>query len=360
VAASFRLPFGERARGANGAAGQGAHAVDSTMLAMPDPGQSAATDQILRAGPYILERQLGAGGESHVWLASHAIDQTRAVVKTQRVEVFPERMRREAAILYALKSVKTPNVVQLLPSGEDGVLTHEPGTMRNWNGEQVQYCVMETLPCDSNQNLVKQAPLRGKVAAALFDGLRAALRVMHLDFDMIHNDLKPQNIVAWRDTPNGRLNVRIFDFGQAALLTTHPRAKNPCVTPEPALEYVYRFGSFPYMAPERWHGRTPRDGSETWLLASIVDDRTDQWSFAATVFELLTGRRLVNARSEEQFRRLITGGGYLAAVEDARLSAGVKAALRRALALSPADRYQRGPSISGLDFFCRDLEAALV
>jgi hypothetical protein len=90
-----------------------------------------------------------------------------------------------------------------------------------------------------------------------------------------------------------------------------------------------------------------------------VDERCEQWAFAATLFELLTGRRLVSASTDEQCRRLIVNGEYLSAVRDARLPLAVKAALSRSLALNPADRYAPGPSVSGLDFFCRDLEAAL-
>jgi serine/threonine-protein kinase len=348
MVASFRFPFGERAR----------DVADSTVLSEPDIGLGVEQGT-LRAGPYVLERRLGSGGESEVWLASHTADRTPAVIKVQRAEVYPERMRRETAILYALQEARTPHVVRLLPRDADGVVTHEPGVMRNANGVEVFYCAIELLPCSSPENLTRHLPLRRRDVVAVCDALRAALRVMHLDFDLIHNDLKPSNIVAWRTPGSSQLQVRLYDFGQSALLMPHLLAEHPCVAPEPSLRYVYLYGSFPYMPPERWRGREPGDGSAAWLAAAIVDDRTDQWSFAATVFEFLTGRRLIAGQTEAQFRDAILSGAYLATIDQARLPGDAKSVLRRALAINPAVRYQRGASVSGLDFFCRDLETAL-
>ena len=279
------------------------------------------------------------------------------VVKVQRTEVRPERLRREAAVLYALRVVDVPNVVRLLP-GEDGQqVSDQPGVMRTWGGQEVLYCALEPLPCGPANNLIKQLPLKGRDVVAICDALRRALRVMHLEFEMIHNDLKPDNIAASR--ARGKLEVRLFDFGQAALLRPHPRSLSPCISPEPAARYVYDYGSRPYQAPERWHGRSVASQTDPESLTSLVDDRADQWSFAATVFKLLTGRTLVAGQSEEQIQRTILDGGYFSAIDAARLPVGAKAALTRALALNQADRYPRSPSVSGLDFFCRDLEAAL-
>jgi serine/threonine-protein kinase len=361
MAASFRLPFGERAR----------PPADATLLPTEPVELPPRPAGPQRAGPYRLERQLAAGGEALVWLATHERDGGAAVVKVQRPEVLPERLRREVAILYALQEVKTPNVVRLLPAGDDGVVDRAPRTLRTWNDEDLLYCVLEFLPCDLPANLIndvltRHVPLKKRDALAVCDSLRAALRIMHLGFQMIHNDLKPQNIVAWREARDGRLQVRLYDFGHAALLMPPGAGGRPCVTPEPGMRYVYQYGTFHYMAPERWHGQAAYEAGAGAAGAggarfpqAVVDDRADQWSFAATVFELLTGRRLVDARTKEQAGRVIVGGTYLSTLQDSRLAPPIKAALHRALALEPAGRYQGGPSVSGLDYLCRDLEAAL-
>jgi serine/threonine protein kinase len=343
----LRFPFGNRSRQPD----------DGTLVS--SPAALAEGPATLQAGPYVLESQLSAGGESHIWLARHSTAGTPAVVKVQRADVVPLRLRRETAILYALQMVRTPNVVRLLPAGADGAISHQPGRMRLPSGEDLLYCAIERLPCEGPENVIGKGPLRGRDALAVSEALRTALRTMHLDFGMIHNDLKPGNVVAWRDPRDGQLQVRLFDFGQAALLMPHRLSRHPCVTPEPATRYVYRYGSLLYMAPERWRGRETGDGSDRWLMAAIVDDRSDQWSFAALLFELMTGRKLVDGRTEEQIRRTILGGAYLAVVDEARLAPAVKQPLKRALALDAAARYQRQASVSGLDFLCRDLEAAL-
>lgn len=352
MAVSFRTPFGDRGHAAG----------DATMVPTSPPEVPEAVVKQLRAGPYLLERQLGSGGESLVWLGSHVMDHTPAAVKVQRADVFPVRMRREVAVLYVLHEVRTPSVVRLLPVGDDDRVSRQPGVMRTWNGEELLFCAMERLPSEAGRNVIRQGALKRADVLEVCFAVRATLRVMHLDFHMIHNDLKPDNIIAWRDTRDGPLQVRLVDFGQVALLAEHPRSPLPCITPQPDLRYVYAYGSRPYMAPERWHGQLVYEQPERageWTPTAVVDERSEQWSFAATVFELLTGRRLIDAGSDEQCRRLIVSGAYLATVQEARLPAGVKTALSRALALEPSGRYLPSPAVSGLDFLCRDLEAAL-
>ncbi len=355
----FKLPFGKRDR----------PAADVTIApSIPTDSAAAGREPDLppRAGPYQLEQQIGSGGESHVWLATHLVDRSSSVVKVQRADVYSDRLRREVAVLQALLAAKTPHVVRLLPAGDDGVVRREPGVLRDRSGQQLLYCALELLPCDPKRNVVRQGPMKRADLLEVCFALRAALRVMHLDFQLLHNDLKPDNIVAWRDPLDGRLKVRLLDFGQTALLMPHPQARLPCVTPEPALRYVYIHGSFPYMAPERWHGQHVYDTSAASAEPppeTIVDERADQWSFAASIFELLTGRPLITAaggpRYREECRRIITTGAYLATLQEARLPARVKTVLDRGLAISPSDRFAPAPSVSSLDFLCRDLEMAL-
>src|SRR5207237_1286579 len=158
---------------------------------------------------------------------------TPAVVKVQRSDVRASRMRREVAVLYALQEGKTPSVVRLLPAGGENVVGREPGVMRTWNGDEALDFVLELLPVGEHRTVIKRARLTQSAALAVCLGASAALRVMHLFFHVIHNDLKPDNLVAWRDPRDGRIQVRLLDFGQAALLAPHPRWPLPCITPEP-------------------------------------------------------------------------------------------------------------------------------
>jgi eukaryotic-like serine/threonine-protein kinase len=318
----------------------------------------AAEGTALRAGPFRLLRQLDGGGEAQVWLAEHATTRAPAVVKVQSPTSRPERLRREVAVLHVLQTAQTPNVVRLLPLDGTGSVPDEPGVLRTWRGEPRLFCALEALPSGREHNLIRQGPLKREDALAVCDGLRAALRAMHADFKIVHNDLKPDNLVAWRpgrspqavrvDGPPvaGRLHVRLLDFGQAAQLVSHPITGQPYLGPSEAHRYVYQSGTWPYCAPERWR-REP------------LDDRSDQWSFAATVFELLTGERLVRAQGKAACENEIVGGAYLAHVRAAKLPEAAREAFQRALAPSMVDRYPAVPPMSGLDAFYRDLEGAL-
>ncbi len=320
--------------------------------------EAASTGTDLHAGPYRLLRQLDGGGEAQVWLAEHNSTRSPAVVKVQSPASRPERLRREVAVLHLLQTAQTPNVVRLLPLDGMGTVPDEPGVLHTWRGEPRLFCALEALPSGREYNLIRQGPLKREDALAVCDGLRAALRAMHADFRVVHNDLKPDNLVAWRpgrsplavrvDTPTvgGRLHVRLLDFGQAAPLVSHPITGQPYLGPSETYRYVYDSGTWPYCAPERWR-REP------------LDDRSDQWSFAATVFELLTGERLVRAQSKAACENEIAGGGYLAHVAAAKLPPAAREAFERALAPSMVDRYAGVPPMSGLDAFYRDLEGAL-
>jgi serine/threonine protein kinase len=317
-------------------------------LARQRAARAAASGPELHAGPYRLLRQLEGGGEAQVWQAVHSSAGTPSVVKVQSATALPDRLQREVAVLHALQRDGVPNVVRLLPLEDSGQIPDEPGVLRTWRGEPRQFCALEALPSGRDTNLIKQGPLTRNDALAVCDSLRAALRAMHVHLKIIHNDLKPDNLVVWRakGTLPGRIQVRLLDFGQAAHLVPHPVTEQPYVGPTPAYRYVYDSGTWPYCAPERWQ-RLP------------LDDRSDQWSFAATVFELITGERLVRGLSKAQCQAEIVSGAYLEVVHDAKLPPQARTAFTRALAVNMLDRYPAALPMSGLDGFFRDLEGAL-
>jgi len=309
----------------------------------------------LHAGPYRLLRQLEGGGEAQVWLAEHAQQGSPAVIKVQSPASHPERLQREVTVLHALQVEAVPNVVRLLPLDDTGTIPDAPGVLHTWRGEPRLFCALEALPSGRETNLIKKGALSRDDALAVCDGLRAALRAMHVQFKIVHNDLKPDNLVAWRlkgmPGPIGRrgrprVQVRLLDFGQAAPLVVHPVTGQPYLGPTPTFRYVYDSGTWPYFAPERWN-REP------------LDDRSDQWSFAATVFELVTGERLVRGQGKAQCQEEIMSGAYLQAVSGSRLPPAAKVAFERALAPNMGDRYPPAAPMSGLDGFFRDLEGAL-
>ena len=120
------------------------------------------------------------------------------------------------------------------------------------------------------------------VASRLFEGplpvdqvvqiarqVAEALTAAH-DRGIVHRDLKPGNIHL---RPDGTVKVLDFGLAKAVTQTDTQIMSTPSVTTTGSI-----MGTAPYMSPEQARGLE-------------VDRRTDIWSFGATMYELLTGKR---------------------------------------------------------------------
>jgi serine/threonine protein kinase len=107
--------------------------------------------------------------------------------------------------------------------------------------------------------------------------LCGALQLAH-DTGIVHRDLKPANVVA-HDFGGGTRLHKIVDFGLVRQLRSD----------ETRLTAAHEFlGTFTYAAPEQ-------------LLGGSVDARSDQYSLAVIVYEMLTGRTPLEERDPGQF-----------------------------------------------------------
>ena len=150
----------------------------------------------------------------------------------------------------------------------------------------------------------------------------------------------------------------------------HPRTgRPPCVLPGAGHAHVYDYGTYAFMgpralaragafAPTARRPATPRTpaGTRARSTTGPTSGRSRRWCSSCSPAGAWCARP---PNEREQYRRLILDGRYPAALQDARLPVGAKGVLQRALAPDPADRYQSSPSVSGLDFLCRDLEPSL-
>lgn len=202
------------------------------------------------AGRYTLEREIGRGGTSVVWLAR---DETlHRPVAMKRIGLMPgadeidrARAEREARISAQLQD---PHVVQVydVVVAEDG-LTH--------------WLVMEYVDGPSlAQKVREQGAMPARAAAPVLLQLAQALLHAH-DAGIVHRDVKPSNVL-FDETGVAKLT----DFGIARADTDPTLTRTGVLTGSPA-----------YLAPEVAAG-------------GKGDQRSDVWALGATAYHLLTGQ----------------------------------------------------------------------
>ena len=163
-----------------------------------------------------------------------------------------ERFLRESR---AAAGLHHPNIVSILDYSVDG--------------EGRPFLVMELLNGPSLRQEIAVAGALGAEAVRRFiPPICAALQTAH-DAGIFHRDIKPANIVAHRFGAGERA-YKLVDFGLAALKDTG--------ADETRLTGAFMFvGTVAYAAPEQVEGQ-------------LVDARTDVFSLASVVYEMLTGR----------------------------------------------------------------------
>jgi len=201
---------------------------------------------------YFIEKKLGEGGMSEVYLARDRLLNDRAVVmKFLGRDLLEDTYARQKFTQEseALSRLHHANVVQVLDKGD----------LDGW-----PYFVMEFVDGEMlrSQMLPEGMPLER--AAAILKQIGAALVESHQQ-GVFHRDLKPENILLRRGTDN----VVLIDFGIAKV--THS-----VVTP--TTTNVKTAGTLMYMSPEQLRGEE-------------VTAASDIYSMATVAYEVVTGRR---------------------------------------------------------------------
>ena len=252
------------------------------------------------AGRYVIEREVGAGGMARVYLADDLRHRRKVAIKVLKPELGQslgaERFLRE---IETSANLRHPHILPLFDSGDaDGSLFF---VMPFVEGESLRTRL------DRDRQLSLDEALR------ITDEVADALHYAH-SRGIVHRDIKPENILL----EGG--HAAIADFGIARALRV---AENPALTQTGA-----SLGTPRYMSPEQITGDKE------------VDGRTDLYSLACTLFEMLAGQPPFPGPT---FERMVYQHMAEAPPPVTRFRSNVPpyvaAALTRALAKSPADRF---------------------
>jgi Tol biopolymer transport system component len=228
-----------------------------------------AIDPGTRLGPYEIVGPLGAGGMGEVYRARDTrLDRTVALKVLPAALAgdpqFAERFEREARAVSALNH---PHICALYDVGaQDGI----------------RFLVMELIEGESLADRIARGPLPVPEALAYGTQVADALSRAHRQ-GIVHRDLKPANIMLTR------AGAKLLDFGLARMDPVAAAANEATIAAPTGQRAITTagtvLGTFQYMAPEQLEGGT-------------ADARTDIFAFGAVLYEMVTGRRAFDGKSQ--------------------------------------------------------------
>ena len=198
-------------------------------------------------GRYQVQDRIGTGGMATVVRGRDDVLGRTVAIKTMLPQYatdpsFAARFKQEAQAAAALQS---PYIVSVYDWGKDG---------------DTYFIVMEYLRgTDLKSGIRKHGALDCKKVAQIGSQIAQALSVAH-KHDIIHRDIKPQNIMV---QPDG--NIKVMDFGIA-------RAKNSHLTQDNSV-----LGTAHYVSPEQTQGKE-------------LGPTTDIYSLGIVMYESATGQ----------------------------------------------------------------------
>src|SRR5881396_891250 len=267
------------------------------------------------ADRYRLERPLGQGGMATVYLAHDLKHSRKVAVKVLRSDfgtaIGAERFLREIEIAAALNH---PHILAVHDSGEAAGLLYyvtpyvEGKTLRDRLQRDTRLPLEEAL----------------KIAREVADALDYAHRR-----GVIHRDIKPENILFQSG------HAVVADFGIARAISAAGETRSRALTQPGAV-----IGTPDYMSPEQASGDRELDG------------RCDQYALACVLYEMLAGQPpFTGPTMESVLMRHLTVAAPRITDFQPDVPKPVAAALTRAMAKAPADRF------SGMAAFVEAIEA---
>ncbi len=261
---------------------------------------------------YVVEREIGAGGMATVYLAQDTRHRRPVALKVIRPEVAGvagiDRFLKEIELVSRLQH---PHILAVFDSGAiDGAVGRVP------------YFVMPFVEGETLRGrLARERRLPVSDAVRIAGEVADALAYAHAH-GVVHRDVKPENILL------SGSHAIVADFGVAKALGSGAGAAAPAGGATRLTVAGFTVGTPHYMSPEQ---ATAQDN---------VDARSDQYSLASVLYEMLAGTPPFDGKTPQS---VIAKSLSAARPRPSRRRAEVPAALdrvvTRAMALDPAERY---------------------
>ena len=254
---------------------------------------------------YRVERELGGGGMSRVFLAEERALGRRVVVKVLSPDLAAgvnlERFKREILLTARLQH---PHIVPVLTTGDSAGLPYY--TMPYVEGQSLRVRLMRT------------GAMPIAVAVSILRDVARALEFAHAK-GVVHRDIKPDNILLTGDT------AAVADFGIAKALL----ASRVGTDSAPMTDVGVAIGTPQYMAPEQ----AAADAG--------FDHRVDLYALGCVAYEVLAGEPPFGGRSGGSLIRAhIVDAPPAIATRRADVPDALAALIARCLEKDPADRPQ--------------------
>jgi len=267
----------------------------------------------IMGGQFRVLQRIGSGGMGSVYRCEEPAMGREVAIKILHPRLkgradLVSRFRREAR---AMSQLAHPNTARVFMYGE----LPEDGSL---------YIVMEMLEGKNlNQTVRKGGPMEAVRAVPILVQVCQALHEAH-QLGIVHRDLKPENIFICNQA--GMVDYpKVLDFGLAKVTEQQMRPGSLILTQEGMV-----FGTPEFMSPEQARGQT-------------LDARSDIYSLAVILYEVLTGKLPFDAKTPMEFVGKHVMAEPIALnqrIEGRTFATGLEAAIGRALGKNPDDRYQ--------------------
>ena len=228
-----------------------------------NPPERLAPGEVL-SGRFRILNFIAAGGMGEVYKAEDLKLDRIVALKFLPKELGedPESMERFLREAKAASVLNHPNICTVYDYGEDAGRA---------------FIAMEYLEGETLSARIQRGPLSAVEALKIAIAVAGALGTAHRK-GIVHRDLKPGNIMLTESGP------MLLDFGLA-------KYERPVAAEEQTLSVLTGeaqvVGTLPYMSPEQLHGQE-------------VEARGDMFAFGAVLYEMLTGKRAFQRRSNSE------------------------------------------------------------